>query len=200
MSMANQWSQHWAARDYDSIFDSADFAQSEVFEDAPWWSPRFYRELAVRFPQAVFILLERDTDSWFESLCVHSCGRNPGPTDVHCRLYGREAELGELREAGADVAAYGLLDITEHREHYQQKYLQHSRDIREFFAAAPHRLFHGQLTDPSVFDRLLEYLEIPIDPSIAPPHANTSTDARRQALAEYRRSRLSTAGQRYADE
>lgn len=50
---------------FDSLFNIAEKYQS--FEDTPWNSDNFYRELDQRFPGSKFILTIRDTAEWFRS-------------------------------------------------------------------------------------------------------------------------------------
>lgn len=186
VSNRNQWTRQWMNGDFEGIFASEDFRKTTVFEDDPWWCPEFYRYLAHRFPEARFVLLERDPASWFQSLCAHSAGRNPGYTDLHCKIYRREDDLARLRAQGADVTAWNLLDVTAHSAHYQAIYSRHGEEVRAFFAQAPERLFHGQLDDPGVFDRLRSFLGLPADPTLHIPHANASSPGMIDALRQYR--------------
>ena len=86
----NKWSKHWYNGDYDSIFSSKEFNSYQVFEDDPWWLPEFYKVLYHKFPNAKFILLTRDSESWFNSMLSHSKGKTLGNTKLHCKIYRRE--------------------------------------------------------------------------------------------------------------
>lgn len=185
VSNRNQWTRRWFNGDFEGIFASPDFQQTAIFEDDPWWCPEFYRFLAHRFPQARFILLERDAESWFSSLCAHSGGRSPGYTDLHCKIYRREDALEQLRAAGADVSAWNLLDITAHGRHYQTIYRRHVAEVREFFQTMPQRLFHGQLDDPAVFPAICGFLGLEPNPSLTIPHTNASSPGMVDALDHY---------------
>ena len=77
-SIANGWTRSWMNGDYERVFRSPDFLTGEVFEDDPWWCPRFYELLAERFPESRFVLITRDENAWFRSMLAHSNGRTPG--------------------------------------------------------------------------------------------------------------------------
>jgi hypothetical protein len=185
------WTRMWLAGAYDAIFASETFGRTEIFEDDPWWCPGFFRVVARRYPQARFILLERDPDAWFDSLCRHSGGLNPGWSDVHARVYEREGELESLltRNPALRPDAWGLLSIVEHREHYRRLYQRHSEAVRAFFASEPERLLIGRLEDPAVFPRICHFVGVSPDPEIPIPRANASTDEMRERLKRYVASR-----------
>src|SRR4051812_25436491 len=71
----NKWDYLWYIGDYERIFNSEDFKSHEVFEDAPWWLPGFYKILYHCFPDSKFVLLTRESQSWFESMKKHSGGK-----------------------------------------------------------------------------------------------------------------------------
>lgn len=185
MSREHRWTHLWAEGDFESIFLSSPFQAAEILEDDPWWCPDFYRVLAYRFHHAKFILLERDPEAWFRSLCAHSAGRNPGPTDGHCRIYRREADLERLAQQGHDVSKFNLLDITQHAAHYQAAYQRHTRGVLQFFSNKPRRLLHGRLDDPTIFARMCEFVGVPLNPVLPIPRANAATPAMEQKLRTY---------------
>jgi hypothetical protein len=168
------WTRFWWQGNHDVIFESQEFLDAEILEDDPWWCPGVYRMVAERFPDARFILLERDEDTWFDSMCRHSGGRNPGWTDVHARIYQREDEWNELSLHNPNLqgGSWGLLSITEHRAHYQSIYRNHGKEVRNYFADQPGRLYHGRLDDPSVFPRMCDFAGLRHNPAIAIPRSN----------------------------
>lgn len=178
------WTQQWYEGSPDTIFDSEEFDRTEIFEDDPWWCPSFYTVITARYPSAKFILLERDPEEWFESLCRHSQGFNPGPSDVHARIYNREEELARIIKENTDLQAGAprLLSIIEHRDHYIEIYSQHVIAVRAFFKGMPEKLLHGHLEDPSIFPRLCEFVGVQYDPSLLIPRSNASTDEMRHQL------------------
>lgn len=186
------WTRLWLAGRFDELFACPEFRAAEILEDDPWWCPGFYRELAVRFPDAKFVLLMRDPDEWFDSLCHHSGGRNPGWSDVHARIYGREEELARLlrERPGTDPAAWGLLSITGHADHYKGVYQRHTADVRACFAAAPERLFVGRLDDPRSFLDLCDFAGVPLNPRLAIPRSNARTAEMRSRLADHRQGEV----------
>ena len=181
------WSRLWLEDRHEEIFATPEFQQAEVLEDDPWWCPGFHRRLAARFPDAKFILLTRDPDAWFDSMCHHSGGMNPGWTDIHARIYGREDELRRLleRRPGTDPATAGLLSIVEHADLYKRAYERHTADVLDSFAAMPGRLFHGCLEDDRSFAGICEFLGVRRNPDLAVPRSNARTDAMRERLAAH---------------
>lgn len=185
------WTRAWLRGDYEAIFSSQEFQRHRAFEDSPWWYPGFHRILADRFPDAKFILLTRDPDEWFESLCHHSGGMNPGNTDVHARNYGREADLRALldRDPSLDAAMWNLLSITEHAEHYKEVYRRHAREILAFFADMPTRLYAGRLDAPGTFEGLCGFVGVRRDPAVPVPRANRRTADMARRLESHRLAR-----------
>lgn len=181
------WSRSWLEGRHEEIFAAAEFQRAEILEDDPWWCPGFHRLLARRFPDAKFILLTRDPDDWFESMCLHSGGMNPGWTDIHARIYGREAELRELlrRRPGTDPAAAGLLSIVEHADLYKRAYERHTADVLAGFASAPERLFHGRLEDAGSFSGICEFLGLVRQADLVVPRSNARTESMRRRLAAH---------------
>jgi hypothetical protein len=179
------WSLLWGRGEPEAIFRSPDFQRAEILEDDPWWAPGFYRDLAVRFPRARFLLLTRDPDLWFDSLCHHSGGVNPGPTDLHARIYNREEELRDVLAQRPDLRpdAPGLLSLLGHRSHYTTIYRQHNEDVKAFFAPQPGRLFTAALEDPATFPDLLAFVGLPPNSAIPIPHSNARTAAMAEQLA-----------------
>ena len=170
------WTRLWLDGNFEQIFQSKAFLEADVFEDDPWWCPEFYKFLAHRFPTAQFILLERDADSWFLSLCAHSRGQNPGWTDIHAKIYRREDDLQQLisESPQLDPTAWNLLPLFSKAEDYKRTYRRHNREAKDFFKNWPARFFSGQLEDPQVFTDVLHFLGVPLNQAITIPHANAS--------------------------
>lgn len=171
------WTRLWLDGNFEQIFQTIEFQEAEVFEDDPWWCPEFYKFLAHRFPSAKFILIDRNVDEWFFSLCAHSQGRNPGWTDIHAKIYRREDDLQQLVEESPhlDPTTWNLLSLFPSAEDYKRTYQRHNREARAFFNARPDRFFSGRLEDPHVFDDALSFLGMPRNCDVPIPHANASS-------------------------
>ena len=72
--------------DHERIFRSPEFNRYQVFEDDPWWISDFYKVLFHRFPDARFVILERDADRWFDSMVSHSKGHTLGNSHLHAQI------------------------------------------------------------------------------------------------------------------
>jgi len=186
------WTMLWMQGDYEAIFRSSEFLSAEIFEDDPWWCPDFYRFLAERFPTARFILLTRDANDWFDSLCHHSGGLNPGPTKVHARIYKREHHVQALidKDPLCDPMRPGLLSVLGHESHYKSVYLKHNQSIREYFSATPGRLFDGCLDNPQTLIDLCQFAGIKHNPAIPIPRSNARTPDMAQRLVKIREAGL----------
>jgi Sulfotransferase family/Sulfotransferase domain len=186
------WTNFWMQGDHEEIFSSPEFQSAEIFEDDPWWCPDFYRVLAERFPTARFILLTRDVNDWFDSLCHHSGGVNPGPTNIHARIYKREHHLQALIEAdpNCDPMESGLLSVIDYEDHYISAYLQHNQSVCDFFASSPDRLFCGCLDSPQTLVDLCYFAGIKHNPIIPIPRSNARTVEMAQRLAKTKEARL----------
>ena len=186
------WTNSWMQGDHEEIFSSPEFQSAEIFEDDPWWCPDFYRVLAERFPTARFILLTRDVNDWFDSLCHHSGGVNPGPTNIHARIYKREHHLQALIEAdpNCDPMESGLLSVIDYEDHYISAYLQHNQSVCDFFASSPDRLFCGCLDSPQSLVDLCYFAGIKHNPIIPIPRSNARTVEMAQRLAKTKEARL----------
>lgn len=173
-SISNFWTHDWMRNDPERIFRSADFRTGEVFEDDPWWCPEFYRVLVPRFPDARFVLITRDTDAWWRSLCAHSNGRSPGHTELHAKIYGREAEFDRMVAAAPSRHAVNWqgFSLEGMRDHYVACYERHAAGAEAYFAeTAPERFLHVRLEDPEKFRKVAVFLGFP-DGTYADVHAN----------------------------
>lgn len=179
------WTRLWLEGKFEQIYASPEFQAAEILEDDPWWCPGYHRHLAERFPEARFVLLTRDPDEWFDSLCHHSGGLNPGWSDVHARIYNREAELQLLLQNNPTTltASGGLLSIVEHRDHYKAIYQRHIEEVRKTFADASHRLFLGRLEDSQSFLELCEFAGVKRNDKLLIPRSNARTEEMRRQLA-----------------
>lgn len=164
-SITNEWTRAWMEAAPERIFASADFRTGEVFEDDPWWCPRFYERLAMEFPDAKFVILTRNEDRWFRSLLAHSGGRSPGHTDLHAAIYNREEDFTRLLHDGY---AKGLsfktlnwqgLSLEGREAEYVAAYRAHTQATLRWFAQhAPNRLLHIKLEDPQKFAKVALFL------------------------------------------
>ena len=165
VSRKNGWGEKCYWGDFESIIKSRDFANHSAFEDGPWWYPDFYRFLFHRLPESKFVLVERDSDKWFDSMLSHSDGKTLGNTMRHCWLYDREDEFFAANDwdlkRDYDVSNIdNLLPLNEsHREHYKKIYEAHNFGVKLFFQQKdPSRLACTRLEDDSKWDVIAAFL------------------------------------------
>ena len=179
MSHKNKWSFSWEQGDFESIFNSKDFKNNQVFEDDPWWLSEFYKVLYHRFPNAKFILLTRDSQDWFNSMLSHSGGKILGNTKRHCKVYRRESEFNKL-VTGNDLLNYNekaidnLLSLEGKDEHYKAIYETRNKEVKMFFEKyAPDSFFSCELKDQLKWQKLGDFVGVNVPDNYA-VHSNKS--------------------------
>lgn len=168
VSNKNNWSYYWNIGDFETIFNSKDFKNSQVFEDDPWWLPEFYKVLFHRFPGAKFILFTRDSEAWFQSMVKHSEGKILGNTMKHCKVYRRESEFIKLfneqeRLDYDEKKIDNLLSLENKKEHYIDLYNQRNTEMVDFFKKhSPDSLFVSSLEDDQKWVKLGAFMDIKV--------------------------------------
>ncbi len=123
-----------------------------------------------RFPRSKFILLERNEDDWYRSMCRHSRGDVIGAAVGHCKVYRREQEYFGLLDRGLidEVSENALgtrkiMKLENMGEHYKAIYRIHNREVKEFFRQHDQkRLFAGHLEDPDKWQKLGRFLGVAV--------------------------------------
>ena len=121
--------------------------QFDALQDVPWAA--LFRELDERYPGSKFILTERDEAAWLKSAAAHF-GDTPIP--LHGWLYGQESLRGNE----------GL---------YLDRYRQHNREVRQYFADRPDDLLILRLGNGDEWQAICTFLGHP-EPAEKFPHEN----------------------------
>lgn len=181
ISHMNKWSYYWEEGDFETIFNSKDFRNNQVYEDSPWWLPEFYKILYHRFPNSKFILFTRNEDDWFNSMVSHSKGKIPGNTKRHCKVYRRETDFYNLFSEPKERIHYNemsidnLLELRGYEKHYKDIYRIRNQEIKDFFARKKSdALFTCELEDPEKWKKLGQFLNL-IVPDDFEIHKNKSS-------------------------
>lgn len=173
VSNINEWSMNWLKGEIDKIFKSKDFKAHQVFEDDPWFLPEFYKVLYHKFPDAKFILVERNSDSWFKSLMNHQDGKTLGNTEIHSKIYKREKEFLDLVDKEEyDLLVYDFetkknwfrLNINESlKDHYINCYETYNKEVKYFFNFFDkERIIYLNLEDEFKWEKLAKFFQIKI--------------------------------------
>jgi len=179
ISHKNNWAYYWENGDFETIFNSKEFKNNQVFEDAPWWAPEFYKVLYHRFPNAKFILFTRDSEKWFNSMLSHSDGKTLGNTKRHCKVYRREEDFYKLLNKSErllynEKEIDNLLSLEGYKEHYIKLYELRNREIIDFFNKTNQKLLiHCELEDNNKWEKFGEFFRLDI-PKNFKIHANKS--------------------------
>jgi hypothetical protein len=158
----HKWTQKWVQGKYEDIFKSKDFNNYEVFEDDPWWCLDFYKHLFFKFPDSQFVLVERDSNKWFNSMLSRGNGKTLGNTYIHTKLYDREKEYHDMN-IKPDLNSYDkLLPLDEsHREKYTKIYETRNSEIKEFFNHNDNsRLINVKLEDNDKWEKIANHFKI----------------------------------------
>jgi len=164
MNREQRWPRKWFDGNFEAIINDPVFQKGEVFEDAPFWFPEFYKYLYHRVPGSRFILLHRDSDSWFKSMVRHSHGYAPGVTDIHAKVYRREDGFEWLQQniPGFENFPVKAMTLFDQADKYKKAYERHTREVEKFFALHdPDALFSAKLSDPDVWTNLSDWLNLP---------------------------------------
>lgn len=168
-NVKNKWTQKWFTGDFESIFQSQDFKNCNVFEDDPWWCEDFYKLLFFKFPDSHFVLVERDSDKWFNSMLSRGKGKTLGNTRIHTRLYQREQELEELNKSSKNLINFNNLNVYDkrlplndsHREKYIKIYESRNSEIKSFFKENDEeRLISVKLEDNQKWEKIANHFKI----------------------------------------
>ncbi|MEX0653193.1 MAG: sulfotransferase [Phycisphaeraceae bacterium] len=144
-------------RDLLQRIDAGDYNLStleryQAFTDNPYFT--IWKQLAERYPDARFILTERDETRWIQSCVRYYAGRRIRPM--------RQWMFGEHADPSASDAA---------RQAWLERYRAHNAAIREYFGPDSERLLILDVTNGDGWEKLCPFLDAPI-PKAPFPHAN----------------------------
>lgn len=135
-----------------------------------WPVCNFWRELSVVYPEAKFILTERDPEAWYKSMSqtiIASMTREGEPDDPVRRA---QARMG--RRVVSEMAFGNRLD----KDHVIAVYKRHNQDVKDTLPAS--RLL---VTDsPDGWEPLCRFLGVPV-PATAFPKTNSTDEFRARA-------------------
>lgn len=154
---------HYSSR-HDEIFTSPRFQRNQVFEDEPWWRNGCLEVLINRFPEAYYVLIKRDSNSWFESLRKHR-SRKKYFRGFDALEYGLELELAEYLDKNRETVACGILEPNEFtRNHYLAVYEKYHEMVECLLSehGILDRCFIGSLEDPLLWKKLGFFFGIPV--------------------------------------
>jgi len=162
----------YANGNFNNILKFCDTA--EVFQDAPFSWPKTYRHLHEKYPNAKYILLERDSsEEWYESVVrfhrkIINGGKPVGAQDLKEFTYRRKGYLWEVAQVVYGVNECNVYD----RDLYIKNYEAYNKEVKEFFRGAENFL-SIKLSDKNVNETLAKFLnKNPADVNM--PHLNQS--------------------------
>lgn len=167
-------------------------ARYDVFQDQPFSQHDWYILADAFFPNSRFILTIRDAEEWFDSMCR-----------FHAKAYGVESvkELTEsffrekvhyLYEGYAYETVKHTVEIVKNgkiecdwsllynKDHYIKFYMDRNERILKYFKNRPKDLLVLDITNEKDISQILEFLEFPKNLNFAMPHANKTTDFKKE--------------------
>jgi hypothetical protein len=153
---------HWEAGDFRPIIQYCRSAQ--FFQDSPFSYPGTYRELDKAFPGSRFILTIRDSpEQWYSSITKFHAkkfgknGRIPTREDLENATYVSHGQADRSNRAIFGTPA----DEPYHRETLITVYERHIEDVKAHFANRLDDLLIINVSIPSDYARLCEFLGKP---------------------------------------
>jgi hypothetical protein len=165
VGLSNRWTEKWFEGNYKSIIESNNFKNYDVFEDDPWWCKDFYKYLFFTIKDSQFVLVERNSDKWYDSMLSRGKGKTLGSTYIHSNLYNREHEYNSLNSYKSKDSINDfdkLLPLNEtHREDYKKIYESRNTEVKRFFERnGKDRLINVQLEDPNKWEKIANHFNI----------------------------------------
>lgn len=175
-----QWDDFWCDGNFEAIFNSKLFQNTQVFSDNPFWYPEFYKVLFHRFADAKFVLFTRNSDDWFRSMLHHHFGEIYDHFKLHCKLYRREKDYYQKLDNNNKEQEYFKI---EHAKHYKEYYETRNREVIDFFNEKDqNRLIVCDLNDTDKWQKLGKFFGLNI-PENFEVHSNRS-GKKRKAFAQ----------------
>ena len=160
------WSIFVQNNQFEKVFQHPLISEYQAFEDNPWWMRGMPQKLLSQFPEAKFILVKRDKNSWFDSLKSHF-NEYGGFTCIHAHEYDRTSDYFEyLYQNRGLMRNEHAFQITEdHREHYCEIYESRHDEILGVFAESgkEQQLFTSNLEEPNLWVEMGKFLNLEVD-------------------------------------
>lgn len=162
----------YAEGNFDNILKYCDSA--EVFQDAPFSFPDTYKHIYKKYPNAKYILLERDSsDEWYQSLVrfhrkIISNGEPVTVDALKNFTYRHKGFLWKLEQVVFGVNESNIYD----KDIYIKNYEKYNLEVKEFFAEKGNFLSIN-LTDSDVSAKLAKFINREIK-DVQIPHLNQS--------------------------
>ena len=155
----------------------------DAFEDGIFWDFDFIRWATFALPASRFVYLGRPPEEWFESLVVHSDGKNPGRTIEHALRYDRFLDISGLvrRRKHWSDKSWNDLDVASYAHHYTSWHRIHRAKICLWFEALGQadRLFMDDWDSYSVA-ALADFIGVPS--LAAPPNRTHQSQDKHESL------------------
>lgn len=162
----------------------------DVFQDMPFSQGLLYSQLDCLFPNSKFILTVRDSDEWYESLLrfqKNGVLKKAGVTDLadvkeedfkdkSLYLYKNYTYENMKRHVATveDSVLHHDFSLLYDKTHRVSIYEERNHQIIKYFSDRPDDLLVIDLTKESSIEKVLKFLNLPLELNIPVPRLNAS--------------------------
>lgn len=148
---------YWEGKWLD-ILESGIFEKYDVFEDGPFYFPKFARFLANYVKKSRFVYFHRPPDDWYKSMITHTNGLTLGQIRRHAFNYDRLEEMEFLKHNLDNFDEITRLPMIGMKEHYTRLYRRHQLQISALFDDFNVKQFFAEsLYDELKFDKMAKH-------------------------------------------
>lgn len=160
----------WIHRDYEELLRMTRYW--DAFADGPWGGTELYVKLVEHYPNAKYVLTERDPESWYDSFEKLITMFDPNPETALASYHDHQRYgSGYYFES-----IFGITKLAGHKDKIIGTYTAHNRNVKEFFEAKDIELLSFDVSsEPNVWQLLCPFLGMPA-PNVPFPHFNKATD------------------------
>ncbi len=141
-----------------------------VFDDTPWNCKGIWEKMSTLYPDAVFILTTRNTETWFNSFNKWYVG-DMKKFEAIPRAATRNILSLYQRQMPNGINVKTKSHIKENESFWKKWYEDRNQHIREFFKDEPHRLLEYAVDENLGWDPICNFLNVP-KPQEPFPHLN----------------------------
>jgi hypothetical protein len=157
-------------RDFKEILRLARYWNA--FADGPWGGTDLYRQLLDVYPDAKYILTERDPEAWYASfeklMTMFDVNTETALETYHAKgMYGSGYYFESI---------FGIKTLAGNKKKIIDAYVSHNKNVKEYFRNAGKQLLVLDLANENdVWTKLCTHLERPV-PAVPFPHENRAGD------------------------
>lgn len=155
-------------KDYDELLRMTNYW--DAFADGPWGGTDLYLKLLEKYPNAKYILTERDPEKWYTSfeklITMFDLNLNTALSTYH--------QNGLWGSAYFFETVFGIKTLAGNKQKIMNTYLDYNKQVKEYFHLKDKELLILDLEKGDNWDILCPFLNC-VTPNIDFPHVNKSS-------------------------